>query len=215
MIINILGGGPANYHPNLEEYDSRESWWLGVDKGVFTLLAAGIKPDYAFGDFDSVTEEEWTQIQKEVQNLHTFKPEKDETDMELALDWALAKRPEKIRVFGGTGGRLDHFLGNVQILLKAELNGLPTQIEMIDRQNHLFVKGPGSHSVEKMTNRKYISFVPVTPVVKGLTLERFKYPLNNCHISLGSTLCISNELVSDFGTFSFTEGIVLVIRSND
>ncbi|SEM46802.1 thiamine diphosphokinase [Mesobacillus persicus] len=215
MIINILGGGPANYHPDLKEFDSGDSWWLGVDKGVFTLLATGIKPDYAFGDFDSVTDEEWMRIKREVSNLHTFKPEKDETDMELALDWALTKGPEKIRIFGGTGGRLDHFLGNVQILLKAELNGLSTQIEMIDRQNQLFVKGPGSHTVEKMANLKYISFVPVTPLVKGLTLEQFKYPLNNCHISLGSTLCISNELVSDFGTFSFTEGIVLVIRSND
>jgi len=49
----------------------------------------------------------------------------------------------------------------------------------------------------------------------GLTLEGFKYPLSNCHISLGSTLCISNELLSSSGTFSISEGIVMVVRSSD
>jgi thiamine pyrophosphokinase len=39
--------------------------------------------------------------------------------------------------------------------------------------------------------------------------------LKNRHISIGSTLCISNELISDYGTFSFSEGILIVIRSHD
>lgn len=215
MIINILGGAPLSLLPDLMEYHNDEVLWLGVDKGVFTLLSNGIAPDYAFGDFDSVTDNEWAEIESKVENLLQFKPEKDETDMELALNWALTKNPEKIRLFGATGGRLDHLFGNVQLLLKAELQNLTTHIEMIDAQNHLFAKGPGSYSVKQMENRKYISFVPITPVVKGLTLKGFKYPLNDCHISLGSTLCISNELESKYGTFSFTEGIVLVVRSND
>jgi thiamine pyrophosphokinase len=46
-------------------------------------------------------------------------------------------------------------------------------------------------------------------------LEGFKYPLKNRHIFFGSTLCISNELIYDFGTYSFTNGILLVIRSCD
>ena len=88
-------------------------------------------------------------------------------------------------------------------------------IFLIDKQNILSLKGPGSYKIEKRLDKKYISFVPLTLKVKGLTLDGFKYPLNNRHISIGSTLCISNELISDYGTFSFSEGILLVIRSND
>jgi len=215
LIINILGGGPVNELPNLQEFNQEDVLWLGVDKGVFTLLSLGITPHYAFGDFDSVSREEWEQIENKVSNLRKYKPEKDETDMELALDWALTKEPARIQIFGATGGRLDHFLGNVQMLLKAEINQLFTHIEIIDRQNHLYVKGPGSHTIEKILEKKYISFIPVTPTVMGLTLEGFKYPLSNCHISLGSTLCISNELLSSSGTFSISEGIVMVVRSSD
>jgi thiamine pyrophosphokinase len=216
LIINILGGGPLEALPDLQKFDDdKECVWLGVDRGVFTLLSLGITPRYAFGDFDSVSQEEWSLIEKKIANVLKFKPEKDETDMELALDWALTKEPTIIRMFGATGGRLDHFLGNLQMLLKAELNQLATHVEIIDCQNLLYVKGPGRHRIERLTEKKYISFIPVTPDVKGLTLEGFKYPLSNRHISLGSTLCISNELLSSSGTFSITEGILMVIRSSD
>lgn len=215
LIINILGGGPVDALPNLQPFDGKECVWLGVDRGVFTLISLGISPDYAFGDFDSVSQEEWELIEKKVENLHRYKPEKDETDMELALNWALTKEPTIIRMFGATGGRLDHFLGNVQMLLKAEQNQLTTHIEIIDCQNILYVKGPGRHQIERLPEKKYISFIPITLDVKGLTLEGFKYSLTNRHISLGSTLCISNELLSSSGTFSITEGILMVVRSSD
>jgi len=215
LIINILGGGPVEALPDLQPFDGEDCVWVGVDRGVFTLLTLGITPDYAFGDFDSVSQEEWALIEDKVANLRKYKPEKDETDMELALNWALTKEATKIQMFGATGGRLDHFLGNVQMLLKAELQHLNTHIEIIDCQNQLYIKGPGRHQVERLPEKKYISFIPVTPDVKGLTLEGFKYTLSNRHISLGSTLCISNELLSSSGTFSITEGILMVIRSSD
>jgi thiamine pyrophosphokinase len=215
LIINILGGGPVDALPDLQSYDEKDCVWLGVDRGVFTLLSLGITPHYAFGDFDSVSQEEWEVIENKVANLRKYKPEKDETDMELALNWALTQEPTKIQMFGATGGRLDHFFGNVQMLLKAELHHLATQIEIIDRQNQLYVKGPGRHQIGRLPEKKYISFIPVTPDVKGLTLEGFKYSLSNRNISLGSTLCISNELLSSSGTFSITEGILMVVRSSD
>ena len=69
--------------------------------------------------------------------------------------------------------------------------------------------------MEKIDHLKYISFIPMTTSVENLTLTGFKYPLNNEHISFGSTLCISNELITNLGTYSFTKGILLVIRSAD
>jgi thiamine pyrophosphokinase len=215
MIIHIVAGGPENLLPDLDKFTSENAIWVGVDRGVFHLLQRNIKPMIAFGDFDSVTPEELTFIESQVKELKRFKPEKDETDTQLALNWALGQKPEIIRLFGGTGGRLDHLFANVQLLIDPLIKGNPTNIFLIDQQNHLTVKGPGKYTIAKKRAEKYISFVPVTINVTNLTLEGFKFPLKDRHISLGSTLCISNELIDDYGTFSFSEGILIVIRSHD
>jgi thiamine pyrophosphokinase len=215
MIINLVAGGPLNLIPDFSLYNSSGVLWVGIDRGVFYLLSEGIKPAMAFGDFDSVTEDEMAEIEKEVAELKRFKPEKDETDMELALNWALTQNPEGIRIFGATGGRLDHLMANVQLLTKPLSQEFDIQTEIVDQNNILYVKRPGTYDVKKIDDFKYISFLPVTPSVSGMTLENFKYPLKGCHIPMGSTLCISNELIRDHGTFSFSEGILLVVRSKD
>lgn len=215
MIINLVAGGPENLIPEFHLYDGMKVIWVGIDRGVFYLLNSGIKPSAAFGDFDSVTEAELAEIEKTVSDLNKYKPEKDETDMELALNWALEQEPESIRVFGATGGRLDHLMANIQLLVKPLQDSSSIHIEIIDTKNILYVKGPGSYTVSKLDEFKYISFLPVSPAVSGMTLENFKYPLKDCHIPIGSTLCISNELIRGHGTFSFSEGILLVVRSKD
>ena len=95
MIIHILAGGPVELLPDFNLYCNEKITWVGVDRGVYTLLEAGIKPSIALGDFDSVTEEEFQIIEKEVDQLFQFTPEKDETDMELALNWATKKNAGK------------------------------------------------------------------------------------------------------------------------
>ncbi|ANB46000.1 MULTISPECIES: thiamine diphosphokinase [Bacillus] len=212
-IINIVAGGPRELIPDLSEYTDGDTTWIGVDKGTVALLEAGIIPQEAFGDFDSITEEELMQIQKAAPALHVYQAEKDYTDLELALDWALQKEPETIRIFGVTGGRADHFLGNIQLLYKALHKN--TDVELIDRQNDIQMFGPGRYTIEEKASRRYISFIPFTEAADGLTLDGFKYPLDNCHIPLGSTLCISNELIHSRGTFSFAKGILIMVRSAD
>ncbi|MFD2443478.1 thiamine diphosphokinase [Bacillus sp. CGMCC 1.16607] len=215
MVINIVAGGPLEYLPDLETYHSDQTTWVGVDRGVFTLLSRGIKPSYAFGDFDSVIKEELMVVEKEVQNLRKFIPEKDETDLELALNWALEQHPFEIRIFGGTGGRLDHFFANVQLLFKGLTTNSECPISIIDNKNIIFLKLPGAHTLPKLHDKKYISFLPFTSTIEKITLKGFKYPLIDRNISVGSTLCISNELIADYGTYSFSNGILIVIRSQD
>ncbi|MFC7784414.1 thiamine diphosphokinase [Rossellomorea sp. GCM10028870] len=215
MEINIVAGGPERYIPELNAYSDGEANWIGVDRGVYTLLEQNIEPNVAFGDFDSVNEKEWELIQEKVKEVNRFKPEKDETDLELALNWAIDQNPDKINIFGATGGRLDHFMGNLQLLMTPRLLNTDIEVEIIDVQNRLYIAKPGEHSVEKSPELQYISFVSVTESVEGITLTGFKYPLENRNISRGSTLCISNELIQSSGTFSFSNGILMVIRSSD
>lgn len=212
MEINILAGGPQDHIPSLHSFSGE---WVGVDRGVLTLINEGIIVDKAFGDFDSVKEEELAFIKKHVGELLTFPPEKDETDMEIALSWAMKQAPEKIRIFGATGGRLDHFFANIQLLFKPMALQKSVPIEIIDRQNIISLIQAGTHTIERNDEYTYISFIPFHEEVEGLTLVGFKYPLTLRHIPIHSTLCISNELISDIGTISFSEGILMVIRSRD
>lgn len=213
--INILAGGPSSLVPDITQATNNDAIWVGVDRGVYHLISKGITPDVAFGDFDSVTEEELQKIKAAVEQLNIYAPEKDETDMELALNWAINQNPAKIRIYGATGGRLDHLFANVQLLLKPLSLQKNIHIEIIDQKNHVFVKAPGTYKIKKNPGRKYVSFVPISLEIKGLTLVGFKYPLKDCHIQIGSTLCISNELIDNCGTFSFDEGILMVVRSQD
>ncbi|MGF9965559.1 thiamine diphosphokinase [Bacillus rhizoplanae] len=213
MIIHILAGGPVECCADFSKYESEQVVWAAVDRGVYRLLQHGIIPQVAFGDYDSVTEEELVWMQKQKQDLHIVPKEKDQTDLEIAINWAVEQEPEQIRIFGATGGRLDHSLANIQMLLK----GLRANINMsiVDYKNEIFIKESGAYTIEKNSSFPYISFVPVTEIVTGITLRGFKYPLTDKKIEWGSTLCISNELVAEKGTFSFTSGILMVIRSTD
>lgn len=58
--IYILAGGPPENVPDLAPYaEDKQAAWAGVDRGVLHLLKQGIIPEMAFGDFDSVNQEEW------------------------------------------------------------------------------------------------------------------------------------------------------------
>ncbi|MBU5211018.1 thiamine diphosphokinase [Heyndrickxia oleronia] len=212
-IIHIVAGGPRTYIPDLSNYHSSEVIWVGVDFGVMYLIQNNIHPSLAFGDFDSVTKDQWEQLKQITNNIKKYKPEKDETDMELAFLWAINQNPRIIRIFGATGGRMDHFMANVMILTREESIGCT--IEVIDKQNIISVFSPGRYTINKIDKRSYISFIPLSKHVEGITLLGFKYPLENKNIQMGTTLCISNELIEETGTFSFTSGILMMIRSED
>ncbi|TYR82679.1 thiamine diphosphokinase [Priestia megaterium] len=211
MIIHILAGGPDEQVPTLVN-QWKDAEWIGVDRGVFSLLQQNITPRKAFGDFDSITEEQLEYVRKQLGDIELYPAEKDATDLELAFQWAIKQNPQMIRLFGATGGRLDHMFGTLQLLYR----GLSAEIEvqMIDKQNSIQLFSAGAYTVEASKYR-YVSFIPYSQDVEGLTLEGFKYPLTNHQVELGSTLCISNELIQQRGTFSFNKGILMMVRSND
>jgi thiamine pyrophosphokinase len=211
--ISIVAGGPESLLPDTFETTDNRITYIGVDEGVRFLLKRGIRPDAAFGDFDSISSEEVDALASDDIKTFTFQREKDMTDLELAFMWAIEQKPTRIQIYGATGGRLDHELINVQMLTR----GLDSEIDIaiIDRRNIIFLKLPGTYPIEKDGEIPYVSFLPFSGMVKGITLEGFKYPLDQRDLELGSTLCISNELVTKKGTYSFDDGIIMVIRSKD
>ncbi|WP_062105116.1 thiamine diphosphokinase [Bacillus niameyensis] len=212
--IHIVAGGPETLIPNLASYKGEDIIWVGVDRGVYYLLKRAIIPTLSVGDFDSVTSDEWEKIQQYVPEINRFIPEKDESDMELALMWTMKQSPSLVRVFGATGGRMDHFLTNIFMLTNYQTSNSLT-IEIIDIQNEMMIFYPGVHKVSRSIEKKYISFIPLSAEVASLNLSGFKYVLTDRNIKFGTSLCISNELIQETGTFSFEKGILMMIRSTD
>jgi thiamine pyrophosphokinase len=215
-VICIVAAGPDELIPSLKDFTNLSPYWVGVDKGLNILKQNGIEANAAFGDFDSVSVEERIALNKSESNISFYPSEKDETDLQLALEWAIQQNPGKIYIFGATGGRMDHFMGAVQLLIRDDvLSSTNTEVIIVDQQNHITAKVAGQHTIKEDTTFQYVSFFPISDEVFGLTLKGFKYPLQDVHISRGSTLCISNELISSHGHFSFKSGILLVVRSRD
>ncbi|WP_257350138.1 thiamine diphosphokinase [Pseudalkalibacillus decolorationis] len=210
--IHIVAGGPEQLLPEL--YRSDNDVYIGVDEGTKFLYNRNITPNAAFGDFDSISEVELSTIinNQKVQTF-TFDREKDMTDLELAVRWAIKQRPELIILYGVTGGRLDHELINIQMLTLGLDHGI--EMKIIDIQNEIILLNPGTYTVKPDDELFYISFLPFSDLVKGITLTGFRYPLLDTDLRFGSTLCISNELVTKKGTYSFDDGILMMVRSKD
>ena len=99
----------------------------------------------------------------------------------------------EIHIYGATGGRLDHFMGVLQILQKPKYIEQNIIIIVEDLQNEIKLLKQGIHEIHKLQSYPYVSFIPVNEVV-ALSLNGFKYNLNNQPLEKGSTLTLSNEV---------------------
>lgn len=189
---------------------------IAVDGGLKAVKELGLVPDYIVGDFDSVSNEireEFRQYPFIVWEQH--KPEKNETDTELARSRALTLGCGRIVFLGATGGRLDHMLGNLHALYACMESGI--EAYLIDPQNRISLLDEGKTFYKTSLWGKYISFLPYTEEVKGITLTGFKYPLCKKDIRRGQEvgLCISNELARETAVLEFDEGILICVESCD
>src|SRR5699024_2191872 len=140
------------------------------------------------GDFDSIDNNQKKTVQQNADVFEIHPPEKDKTDLEIALQKALSLEPDTIYLFGVTVGRLDHALINLQLLHKMIHNNIRGMI--IDKWNGVEMAVAGSYNVKKSDLCPYVSFIAYTEHVVNLTLHGFKYPLHHADISWGPTLCI-------------------------
>lgn len=197
-----------NIKINPEEY----SFVIAADKGYKYAFQLGISPNLIIGDFDTATSPAITEKKNE---LIILPPEKDMTDTEAALDIAATKKPSSITILGGLGGRFDHTMGNIALLSKYDL-----PIKIKDEKNSVTLLRPGEYFVAK-DDYQYISLVPFTSSVSGLSISGVKYTLKDAELTHDNTLGISNEITETASNasptceISFKTGKLLVCQSND
>lgn len=187
---------------------------IAADSGMNFLYKNKINPDIILGDFDSVNDEalDYFKSQPHIEIVALI-PEKDDTDTEHAVRFAIERGADDITILGGTGSRLDHMLGNISALGIGLENGV--KIQLVDRNNRVRLLD-SSFSLKKDTQfGDYVSLIPFMGPVRGLTLKGMKYELDNYELGGFNSLGVSNEIVDDCADIIFSEGYLLVIESRD
>ncbi|MGX8714193.1 MAG: thiamine diphosphokinase [Lachnospiraceae bacterium] len=142
-----------------------------------------------------------------------FPSEKDESDTEIALKFAISEKAEMIDLLGATGSRLDHTLASIDLLRLPLLEGIDCRI--IDGHNRIRMTGSEIVIPRNLQYGHYVSVLAWTDRVAGLSLKGMKYPFEDGFLYKGSSLGCSNEILADEGRISLREGLVLVIESRD
>ena len=181
--------------------------YIGVDKGALTLARNGKRMLLAIGDFDSVEESDLAYIKEYSDTLIQLNPIKDDTDSEAAVMYAIQKGYQKIHLYGGLGGRLDHAMINLRLVSR-----FPETVYLHDQNNFIYSLAEGVHSIDKR-DYTYISFF--TEDKATISLEGLKYPLDKQQLTNKDTYTTSNEILEDRGIVTVHAGKVTVIQSKD
>ena len=206
-----------------EEYTASKEYDTVVcaDSGLNTAYRLGMPVHYFMGDFDSVSPEileayregkvegsehcEWVRYPKE----------KDYVDTQLVLEWILEKGADEITFLGATGGRLDHFLANVNILMLALKQKVPAYI--VDSRNRIRLTDSKLSIERQDMYGKYLSLLPLTSTVTGVTLRGLKYLIEDYTLEVGIARAISNEMdeTSKKAEITLRSGVLIVVESKD
>lgn len=209
IVVIVSGGSLGDWA--LREI-GRGDILIGADRGAAFLVQHGYSPDLAIGDFDSVRPEGIGRIRESSKRWVECDPVmKDYTDTEMAFNEALALHPQEIVLVGVMGSRLDHSMANLQLLAKGLEARVPCKI--VDAYNEITLID--DEWIVHRNEYAYLSLIPFTEEVRGITLEGFLYPLCDAQLKTGQSLGISNVLTADTGRITLTEGKLLVIRSKE
>ena len=184
---------------------------IAADSGVERAAAAGLTVDVLVGDLDSITKQTFDAIFDEGTTIEAHHPDKDATDLELALATALRLGVGEIVVVGGGGGRLDHLFGNAAVITSPILREIPVRWEL-ERETAYVVHG---HRTIPVTEGSTFSVIPIGGDAHGVTLTGSKWTLDNATIEAGSSLGISNVAVEPTIATEIRTGTLLVICIKD
>lgn len=182
-----------------------------ADGGAYHLKRLGVVPDILLGDFDSIRSEDLEYFRENGVQIIKYPKEKDMTDTELAVEYAIEKGCSEVVIIGGLGTRLDHSLSNVFLLKKMLDCGVKGTI--INETNEITII---NRTIKLRREPGYkVTLLPLTESVEGVTTKGLYYPLKGAKIDLGSTWGVSNEFEGETAEITIDKGLMLVIKSRD
>ena len=194
----------------------KTDYLIAADRGLAFFHRNNIHPDCIVGDFDSAGAElpQWYRTHTDIP-VHSFRPEKDMTDTDIAVKEAIRAGASEIILLGCTGTRLDHVLSNIFNLRLLREQGILGRI--VDQHNRITMPVGYSYRICREEQfGKYVSFFPCDGRVTGLTLRGFAYPLSGAELVQGDGgLTVSNEIAAEAAEACWESGSLLVIESRD
>ena len=223
-------GGPVLVFANGElaagdwvwPYLERAGAVIAADGGLRHLLALGRRPDVLIGDLDSLPPGVATETAANVAGaILRYPREKDETDLELALLYAVEHYPDaEVLILGGAGGRLDHLLANVLILAHPRLLGRPIRF-VADRQSAWLVAAgapadaggaPAGATTIAGAPGDIVSLLPLGGPAHVAATSGLRWPLRDEWLAFGPARGVSNEMTAETATVRLDQGALLCVH---
>ena len=208
----IISAGKIHDYERARSFLRSGDFFIFCDGGLAHVAGLGIEPDLIVGDFDSCEPSDLSKYtgssgQPEIIKLPR---EKDDTDTLFATKLALERGYDNFLFLGAMGGRFDHALGNVSILLY--LDGLGKEALLADDYSTMQIAGKKPFYIEDKCS--YFSVMMIAGDVSGVNIKNAKYPLVNANLSADFQLGISNEVLpGQTAEVSVEHGRVLVVIS--
>ena len=187
-----------------------------ADGGLSLARRAGVEPDWIVGDFDSADAppggEEPQKTARDGGRVIRVRPEKDDTDLALAVAQGRKLGYARFVVYGALGGRFDHSIANVQMLTGCAAEGV--RILLRDRDNEVTALCGGELRIPK-NGFRYFSVFSMTDEAAGVTIRGAAYPLEDAVLTNRFPLGVSNEVAGDEASVSVKAGVLLIVCSRD
>lgn len=183
---------------------------LAADGGAQHCLLLGIVPEAAIGDFDSLSAQEIRQLEASGTVLHRFPADKDETDLELALDYALSAGADEMVLYGLLGGRWDMSFANILLLAAPRYAGIRFQVITEGTNLYILRGGESLDLVGEVGDT--VSVLPLGMALNGLNYSGLAWPLENANLPHSSPRGISNSMEGHSARISLEDGLALVIH---
>jgi thiamine pyrophosphokinase len=180
---------------------------LASDGGYKTAKEMRLNIDVLLGDFDSITDEDLKEAQTRGIKTISFPTDKDKTDGELAVDYAISQGSKEIIILGSFKEELDHALGNLFLLFNLDRLGIKSKL-LTQKYEIELIKSDKEYIRKKGHE---LSLIPVSEIVEGLNIEGSQYNLKEVKVKMGQTLTLRNLIVDDKARVYFKKGKVLSI----
>lgn len=198
--------GKKEYYRNIITSDD---FLLCADGGANFAYSLGLVPNLVLGDFDSIAPDVQKLLENEGCPFVKYPAEKDESDLELALEHALRIKPEEIIIFGALGGRIDHALANIFLLETA----VPPELSFSLRDEGLAIYLFNESLVLEGNKGDILSLLPLSEKAENVRTEGLSYPLKGEVLYRNQTRGLSNIFVSEKVMITISAGKIIAIHS--
>ena len=183
---------------------------IAADGGGRHFLTLGLTPAVIIGDCDSISRATLEALTDAGAELHNYPINKDQTDLELALDYAVEHSCQEIIVYGALGTRWDQSLANLLLIAIERLTGIP--IRLIDGPQTAQVIRGGETLQLTGEPGDTVSLIPLAGDASGIHTAGLVYPLVGETLPFGTTRGVSNRFQDSTAQITVSEGILICIH---